>query len=603
MLWEGVAMVVSFVVARQLIHSAREARALVAAMISLAVVLSAFGYYQVLIEMPADRLSYSQDPDGTLRRAGQWFPPASPERLAFEDRLGSTEPLATFALTNSLAGFLVPWLILGLAILRYRQIRLKYAVTVICIGVIAGCFVLTKCRSAFVAAIFGLLSLLSPKLLKTAGKRWRWGLTALALISISLGTYFTTEPGREIIEGASKSFRYRMEYWKSTLEMIVDRPLLGVGPGNFQDIYTQYKLPEASEEVRDPHNWIFEIAATAGLPALTTLLGIFLIFFYRIASQPTYETKGESIGDLYVYYGSAAAIVVAFFLGSFSSVPLGIERTISGLLIGGGVLYCLKGWVQNGVLLPSIVATSVFAMLVNLLAAGGIMYPGVAGSLWLLLAIGLNLVEPPIPVTQKTWRRLAATILLILVAAQYFTGYLPVLRAQGAMLEAINWADNDAAQARALLLAAELDSRAAEPWQELAALRLRKWLSDQRPLTLQEFRNASDEFLQRRPMSSSAYRLAAKWWLEIHEKSPSLTHARKRVELLSSARDYYPHHPGIHAELALAMLHSQRPEDARQEAAVALTLDAQSPHADKKLAAEMRQKLGEILKSPPEGSR
>ena len=54
------------------------------------------------------------------------------------------------------------------------------------------------------------------------------------------------------------------EYWQSTLTMIVRHPWLGVGPGNFQDYYTQFKLPAASEEIRDPHNFVLEVWATAG---------------------------------------------------------------------------------------------------------------------------------------------------------------------------------------------------------------------------------------------------------------------------------------------------------------------------------------------------
>ena len=53
--------------------------------------------------------------------------------------------------------------------------------------------------------------------------------------------------------------------------MIHDHPWLGCGPGNFGDYYTQYKLPIASEEIKDPHNFLFEVAANAGLPALLAL--------------------------------------------------------------------------------------------------------------------------------------------------------------------------------------------------------------------------------------------------------------------------------------------------------------------------------------------
>ena len=63
--------------------------------------------------------------------------------------------------------------------------------------------------------------------------------------------------------------------------MIADHPLLGVGPGNFQDFYTRYKIPQASEEPVDPHNFLVEIAATAGVPAMLLFVAALLLFALR----------------------------------------------------------------------------------------------------------------------------------------------------------------------------------------------------------------------------------------------------------------------------------------------------------------------------------
>ena len=63
--------------------------------------------------------------------------------------------------------------------------------------------------------------------------------------------------------------------------MIKDHPWLGVGPGNFQDYYTQYKLPTASEEIRDPHNFLLEVWATSGSFALVALCVALLVCGWR----------------------------------------------------------------------------------------------------------------------------------------------------------------------------------------------------------------------------------------------------------------------------------------------------------------------------------
>ena len=86
----------------------------------------------------------------------------------------------------------------------------------------------------------------------------------LALVLIVVSAVAVKGLDRQVLSEASKSLGYRIEYWRATLSMIGAYPWLGVGPGNFQDYYTRFKLPEASEEVRDPHNILLELWATAG---------------------------------------------------------------------------------------------------------------------------------------------------------------------------------------------------------------------------------------------------------------------------------------------------------------------------------------------------
>ena len=116
MLWEWVGFGLAFFMARQLMAGPQETRAVMAVMVALAIALSGYGLYQYRIEMPATRVEYRKAPDQALRAAGLWYPPGSRERWLFEQRLDSPEPLATFPLTNSLAAFLAPWLIVMLGI-------------------------------------------------------------------------------------------------------------------------------------------------------------------------------------------------------------------------------------------------------------------------------------------------------------------------------------------------------------------------------------------------------------------------------------------------------------------------------------------------------
>jgi hypothetical protein len=156
MLWEWIALGLAFLLARQFIVTPREARAVAAVMVALAVAISGYGLYQYVYEMPQTRARYAADPDRAMREAGLWYPPGSPERERFEIRLQDREPIATFALTNSLAAFLAPWLVMlaGMACGCGRN-RKRLLSMAICAAPILVCLLLTKSRSGYIATCVG----------------------------------------------------------------------------------------------------------------------------------------------------------------------------------------------------------------------------------------------------------------------------------------------------------------------------------------------------------------------------------------------------------------------------------------------------------------
>src|SRR6266404_9941095 len=83
MLWEWIALGLAYFFVRLLVRTEREARAIAAAMIAVAVVLSVYGYYQYRVEMPDTRAQYAKNPETMLQDAGHWQPKGSPERKLF----------------------------------------------------------------------------------------------------------------------------------------------------------------------------------------------------------------------------------------------------------------------------------------------------------------------------------------------------------------------------------------------------------------------------------------------------------------------------------------------------------------------------------------
>ena len=77
-LWLWLSLILGGILARQLLRTALECRAIVAVMIALAVGLSIHGYYQYFWSMPATRAAFQRNPEKVLAEAGVQRPPALP---------------------------------------------------------------------------------------------------------------------------------------------------------------------------------------------------------------------------------------------------------------------------------------------------------------------------------------------------------------------------------------------------------------------------------------------------------------------------------------------------------------------------------------------
>lgn len=642
MLWVWVGLGLLYFLARQLIVGAAEARAVVAVMFALAVVLSTYGYYQVLVSLPADRAAYAENPDEVLRQTlGHSFPEGSPERMRFEDRLQSTEPLATFALTNSLAGYLATWLLMGLGIagswlaswFAHRKsvqdqdagvasarispaTPLRAAALTASLLAVAGCLLLTKGRSAYLAIGAGVV-LLPWCGQRTVGGSWRkLALIALAAL-VLLGGLAAWAGGLDakVLSEASKSLGYRAQYWQATLAMIARHPWIGVGPGNFQDYYTQFKLAEASEEIRDPHNFVLEVWSTAGVFALVALLAAlagcawFSIQAMRRQAPespgPT-EDSGSRRSVAFLLAGGGAGFFVAFVAAPLLGFFVDEMQIGMGLVVGGLVLAALWPWMTRGALPVGLPALGLTVLAIHLLASGGISYPAVAGSFWLLLALAFNQIEgPPVPAPRRPRALEARGIpLLALLAvgaatwACHYTGFGPVVRLQQAMAQVAS-VEHPEARIVAYMDAALADPLSSEPWTAIAQLELEHLKRDpESKIALQRFLDTCVKAVELRPRSSATYRQIGHWYLEIAEITNDPRAVIGAAECLRAAATYYPTSASTVGEFALALNLALKADVAKRQAKRALELDEATPHADKKMSEELRASVKAVLEQP-----
>lgn len=645
MLWEWLALLLGYFLLRQWIATAHEARAMIAVMIALAVVESGYGLFQYSVSMPQDREQYKQDPETAMKESmGRWIPPNTPERKRFEDRLEATEPFATFQLANSLAGLLAPWLIvvLGVAMTALamkneeRQDRRAAAhdetsksesaeskpqfvlLSLFCAVPILLCLILTKSRSAWIACACGIMALgwLNRRLFRS---RWMKGAALGLAVIVGLLVAALAVSGAldlEVITEAGKSLGYRGQYWQATCSMIRDHIWLGCGPGNFQDYYTQYKLPEASEEIRDPHNFLFEIWATAGTPAMLALLALLAGVGCKIwRSRESLSSENSQRSGLLIFLIAAqTGLLLAYAVSLFGITdqdPMTVSALAGGILMFSGAILFTSPWVNAGHLpnlLPGIAAV---VLLVHLSAAGGMTFSGVAGSLWLLLAVAMTQASFDTPA--RVLARLPILALVgvagALTTACYLTAYEPVIKCRQALLAA-DRPENDPGKNPSgheanLARAAQADPWAIEPHRRLAFHEYNLWERRFSGESLTDFERAVQQAIEAQPKSSAAWRQKGDWYWNIALRLRNVASARNKfaefsresLEAYRRAAELYPNHALTRASLARSLQESGKPRQAAREAAEALRLDEITPHKDQKLLDEMRELMQKIAKN------
>ena len=638
--WEWGGLGIAYFLARTLPRTRAESSTLAGALMATAVAVSTYGIYQATVELPTSRAYYHAHKSEALRIAG--VVPGSPEEMLFESRLlASNEPTATFALTNSLAGFLVGPAVLGLAVglegLRRRADRRGLAAALL-LGalpwlLILTCLLMTKSRSAYLGLALASLVLCWRQRGRLPSRTVAAAVIgAIVLLSVMIAAGVSTgRLDRQVLTQATLSFRYRLEYWQGAWSLIQEEPGVfwrGVGPGNFGAGYLKHKLPEASEEIADPHNMALEIWATAGITAALALVAA-LVLGLRETMGPALEETGPrprpgSSKDPDAPPARSSWLLLCAGGGWFLAAHLGTaeprEIYLSprwfalGLGWAWGVLLGLPAW-RRALISAAGLGAAALAVAMNLLASGGIGFAPVALSLWLAIALGQNLRDDrPCGRPRDLGGRGPAFGLAVVGAAlggTFFGAITPFWRAEAAMVQAAQAAEGQPPRFQeaieALGQAQEADPYSARPWLILAEVEFRGWQSRGMPAGDPVWLRIDRALLKavsppRNPDSLVARRREAAYARQIlKDRGDLLTggarewlHDRE-VNALGHAVALYPTNAPLRAELAEASGDAERPLDAAREAEVALALDRRTPHPDKKLSGAVRERLVKAL--------
>jgi O-antigen ligase len=214
---------------------------------------------------------------------------------------------------NNLALYLGRVLPLVVAIAAWGQSGRRRWAYLVASLLMAGAMFLTYSRGAWIIGVPASFLFLAS----LRGRR-TMAVAVGALVVVAIVVLAVVGAGRltSLLDTDAGTTFFRVQLWRSSLAMIGDHPLLGVGLDNFLYAYrSSYVLPTAWAEfdLSHPHNFIFDFWLRLGIPGLLTIVWL-LVAFYRKAWK-SYRRLDESDVQL---------LVLALMAGMVSFVAHGL---------------------------------------------------------------------------------------------------------------------------------------------------------------------------------------------------------------------------------------------------------------------------------------
>jgi len=228
------------------------------------------------------------------------------------------------------------------------RLERKPAVRILCallsIAALANVLFIVSGRTGYVVALaLGAYYLI-------AGWRWRGVATAAVMILI-LGVAVHLMPasvpyqrlammadeiaGWQPGEPAYTSVGYRLEFYRNSLKLIAEHPVLGVGTGGFKRTYASLVEGKGMDPTTNPHNEYLMVAIQLGLAGLALLFWLLITLWRRAADLPGGFERSAARG-----------LVVLILSASLVSSTL-VDHTEGFFFVWMSSL-CFAGWSAAG---------------------------------------------------------------------------------------------------------------------------------------------------------------------------------------------------------------------------------------------------------------
>jgi hypothetical protein len=642
--WQVIALAACYFSARGILIGAQSRGVALLILVVGCMAVAGHGVQQVFVTIPRDRANYQQDPEKILRQLNIDAPAGSAARKRFEDRLfQSQEPYATFALANSLASLLAAAIIVlvGVWLHQWALVRtansssLDWAALIVlglCLSLVVLTWFLARGRTSYLATgiAVGYWAFYARQSKQWSPKALALATTAVLAI-LTVGFVWLLRNDTLVLTEAPKSLAFRLEYWLGALRMLRDHWLFGVGLGNFQNYYPQYKLPTASETVADPHNWILDIACTLSVALSLVIIAWVARFFAwpAVATLPgnrslpvNFESSILEISQSrdarrarQLLWGALiGGIGCGIILDLLSELDLAelAWSWVPAIVVGWLVHRPVQSWVATQPLLP--LRTAALALILCLLANSSWQASGLAVPL-LLLLIFSSVPTPqeipaqpdvePYPGSARSDPKLNGSRWLTVVLPALglgcfiFQSWRPTtmawaLRQQVASAPTVQqqW---ELAQAAAA--ADPLDSDALSVTAHLRFVDASLSTSATFPPLAQQAAESYQLWLSSDSKKYSNWMLAGNRMLDLatmagDRQLPQLGWIENSLEFYGQAATRYPSSVEVHAQLAATYAAAALTEptfwkNAFREYHVAIDLSEATPHLDKKVSGQV----------------
>jgi O-antigen ligase/tetratricopeptide (TPR) repeat protein len=275
------------------LRSDGERRFLLAVLVAAAAGAAAVGIYQAAYGLPEAWQYFQEHRQEVLGQQG--IVPGSFAEKAFIGRFtGGAQ--AGLGHPNVLAALLVLGLLAAAGLAREkgsearsRGARRLAVVPLVAAALCVAGIVVAQSRGGEAAAVVGLWWLGAAWWVRR--RRLRMALYLLPLVAGAAGLGLAAGLGGQAVGEALKSLRFRFDYWQATADVLRQHWLAGVGLENFGLYYTQFKLPRAVEEIRDPHNLVLSMWSSLGLAGLAALAALAVVAVRAWLRKPQVEIE------------------------------------------------------------------------------------------------------------------------------------------------------------------------------------------------------------------------------------------------------------------------------------------------------------------------